>query len=189
MLRKWSHVRRFRVEGSSIPENNYHSGNLANRMAERAVDVIKLLMQQGQMLENQRWIDADYWPNLITEEMGHKVRRVSESDVLKAACDEGSKLTTMEQVFLARRSLPFHGFMLTTGKTSAAGCLPAKPIIVSGEAGWHHPQHIGAYSRLKQSGQEDHFSSIYSGPRGVLPPCVLAWPNSTLISSFWVGRG
>jgi len=53
---------------------------LANRMSERAVDVIRLLMQQGQMLQINDVIDADT-AQLIAEEMGHSVRRVAEADV------------------------------------------------------------------------------------------------------------
>ncbi|MCB1472277.1 MAG: translation initiation factor IF-2 N-terminal domain-containing protein, partial [Rhodobiaceae bacterium] len=53
---------------------------LANRMAERAVDVIRLLMQQGQMLKINDVIDTDT-AQLIAEEMGHTVKRVSEADV------------------------------------------------------------------------------------------------------------
>src|SRR6185437_4576914 len=44
--------------------------DLANRMSERAVDVIRLLMQQGQMLQINDTIDADT-AQLIAEEMGH----------------------------------------------------------------------------------------------------------------------
>src|SRR6185312_14067984 len=54
--------------------------DLANRMTERAVDVIRLLMKQGQMATINDVIDADT-AQLIAEEMGHSVRRVSESDV------------------------------------------------------------------------------------------------------------
>jgi translation initiation factor IF-2 len=53
---------------------------LANRMAERAVDVIKFLMKQGQMHTVNDVIDADT-AQLIAEEFGHTVKRVSESDV------------------------------------------------------------------------------------------------------------
>ena len=55
---------------------------LANRMAERAVDIIKLLMKQGQMHTINDVIDADT-AQIIAEEMGHKVKRVSESDVVE----------------------------------------------------------------------------------------------------------
>ena len=45
-------------------------------MAERAVDVIKLLMKQGQMNKITDVIDADT-AQLIAEELGHSVKRVS----------------------------------------------------------------------------------------------------------------
>ena len=53
---------------------------LANRMAERAVDVIKLLMQQGQMMKINDILDADT-AQLLVEELGHIPKRVSEADV------------------------------------------------------------------------------------------------------------
>src|SRR5262249_11352906 len=53
---------------------------LANRMAERAVDVIKLLMKQGHMAQINDVIDADT-AQLLAEELGHSVKRVAESDV------------------------------------------------------------------------------------------------------------
>src|SRR5579875_1271525 len=53
---------------------------LANRMSERAVDVIRLLMKQGQMATINDVLDADT-AQLIAEEMGHTVRRVAEADV------------------------------------------------------------------------------------------------------------
>ncbi|MCC2110433.1 MAG: translation initiation factor IF-2 N-terminal domain-containing protein, partial [Hyphomicrobiales bacterium] len=67
---------------------------LANRMAERAVDVIKFLMKQGQMLKINDVIDADL-AQLIAEEMGHSVKRVAESDVeegLFGEADTGAAL-------------------------------------------------------------------------------------------------
>ncbi|MBI4273234.1 MAG: translation initiation factor IF-2 N-terminal domain-containing protein, partial [Rhizobiales bacterium] len=54
--------------------------DLANRMAERAVDVIRLLMKQGHMATINDVIDADT-AQLIAEELGHTVKRVAESDV------------------------------------------------------------------------------------------------------------
>ena len=56
-------------------------------MAERAVDVIKLLMKQGQMLKITDTIDADT-AQLIAEELGHSVRRVAESDVEEGLFDK-----------------------------------------------------------------------------------------------------
>jgi translation initiation factor IF-2 len=53
---------------------------LANRMAERGVDVIKYLMKDGAMHKITDVIDADT-AQLVAEEFGHVVRRVSEADV------------------------------------------------------------------------------------------------------------
>ena len=53
---------------------------LANRMSERAVDVIRLLMRQGAMHKITDVIDADT-AQLIAEELGHSVKRVAASDV------------------------------------------------------------------------------------------------------------
>ncbi len=53
---------------------------LANRMSEKAVDVIRLLMKQGAMHKINDVIDADT-AELIVTEFGHTVRRVSEADV------------------------------------------------------------------------------------------------------------
>src|SRR5215471_15769398 len=53
---------------------------LANRMAERSVDVVRILMQQGHMAKITDTIDADT-AQLIAEELGHTVRRVAEADV------------------------------------------------------------------------------------------------------------
>ncbi len=59
---------------------------LANRMSERAVDVIKLMMKQGQMAKITDVIDADT-AQLIAEELGHTVKRVAESDVEEGLFD------------------------------------------------------------------------------------------------------
>ena len=49
---------------------------LANRMSERAVDVIRLLMKQGEIHKITDVIDSDS-AQIIAEEMGHTVRRVA----------------------------------------------------------------------------------------------------------------
>ena len=53
---------------------------LANRMAERAADVVKFLMKQGQMVRAVDFLEADD-AELIVEEFGHRVKRVADSDV------------------------------------------------------------------------------------------------------------
>ncbi len=55
-------------------------------MAERSVDVIKLLMKQGQMAQINDVIDADT-AQLIAEELGHTVKRVAEADVEEGVFD------------------------------------------------------------------------------------------------------
>ena len=53
---------------------------LANRMAERAADIVKELMKQGIMATVTQTIDAET-AELVTMEFGHRVQRVSESDI------------------------------------------------------------------------------------------------------------
>ena len=59
---------------------------LAGRMAERAVDVVKYFMKQGQMMKPGDVIDADM-AELVAVEFGHTVKRVAESDVEEGLFD------------------------------------------------------------------------------------------------------
>ena len=60
---------------------------LANRMSERGVDVIRMLMRQGELKKINDVIDADT-AQLIAEELGHTVKRVSEADVEEGLFDQ-----------------------------------------------------------------------------------------------------
>ena len=137
------------VREVTIPEAISIS-DLANRMSERAVDVIRLLMQQGQMLQINDVIDADT-AQLIAEEMGHTVRRVAEADVEEGLFDSTDD---PEQTEPRAPVVTVMGHV-DHGKTSLLDFIRSANVA-SGEAGGI-TQHIGAYQVTAPSGAKITF--------------------------------